>query len=210
VQKKYGLPSSFALYVGDVNYNKNIPGLIEACELAKISLVIVGKQALEIEEGGVDLHYLRGPRDWLRFLFNVPHPELAHYKELIEEFKDSKRVIRLGFIPSEDLNVIFNLASVYVQPSFYEGFGIPVWEAFAAGCPVVVAKTNALTEIAGGAALIADPRNPKEMAEKITEIIKNPKTKEELIKKGTARVKEFSWDRVAREMVEVYKLVASG
>src|SRR3989344_2745905 len=145
-QKKFGLPSTFVLYVGDVNYNKNIPNLIKACNTAKIPLVIVGKHALEVEELGLNLKHLKGPRDWFRFIFNIPHPELAHFKGLVKEFKGNTNIIRTGFTTEEELVEIFNLASVYVQPSFYEGFGLPVLEAMASGTPVVIAKTNALVE----------------------------------------------------------------
>ena len=205
VKKKYKIPDRFVLYVGDINYNKNIPNLIKACNLAKIPLVICGKQALEIEERGVDLKSLRGPRDWVRFLFNIPHPELAHYEELLGEFKKSKNVIRVGFVPDEDLVKIFNLASVYVQPSFYEGFGLPVLEAMASGTPVVVARTNALTEISQDAALVVNPKDPKDMAEKINIAIRNLEVRSRLTQKGLARIKDFSWEKTARKMIKIYK-----
>ncbi len=205
VGKRYDLPKRFALYVGDINYNKNIPNLIRACKIIGLPLVICGKQAFDIEEQGVDLRLLRGPRDWIRYLLNIPHPELAHYSELLTEFKGNKKILRLGFVSDKDLVAIFNLASVYVQPSFYEGFGLPVLEAMACGCPVVIAKANALVEIAGGAGLISDPRDPKDMAEKITEIIKNKRTEEVLIRKGFKRAKEFSWEKTAKETIKVYE-----
>jgi len=209
LRKKYNLPEKFILYVGDVNYNKNIPGLIEACKIAKTPLVIIGKHAMEIEELGVDLRHLKGPRDWIRFLFNIPHPELAHFKGLMEEFKKTKNIIRLGYVADKDFVAVFNLASVYVQPSFYEGFGLPVLEAFACGVPVVISKTNTLVEIAGGAALIADPNEPKNIAEKITEVLENKRTEENLIQKGFERVKDFSWEKTAKESINVYRSVVS-
>ena len=205
VQKKFGLPSTFVLYVGDVNYNKNIPNLIKACNTAKIPLVIVGKHALEVEELGLNLKHLKGPRDWFRFIFNIPHPELAHFKGLVDEFKGNPNIIRTGFTTEEELFEIFNLASVYVQPSFYEGFGLPVLEAMASGIPVVIAKTNALVEIANSAALVADPKDPKDMAKKINEAMRNKKIREQLIKKGFENVKKFSWEKTAEEMIEIYK-----
>ncbi|OGM25348.1 hypothetical protein A2715_04855 [Candidatus Woesebacteria bacterium RIFCSPHIGHO2_01_FULL_39_32] len=204
-KNKYNLPNKFALYVGDVNFNKNIPNLIKACRVAKIPLVICGKQALEIEERGVDLRTLQGPRDWARFLFNIPHPELAHYEELLTEFKKSKSVIRTGFVPDEELAKIFNLASVYVQPSFYEGFGLPVLEGMASGTPVVVARTNALTEISQDAALVVNPKDPKDMAEKINTAIRNLEVRSRLTQKGLARIKDFSWEKTARETIKIYK-----
>lgn len=208
IKSKYGLPEKYVLYVGDVNYNKNIPGLIEACKIAGVPLVIVGKHAMEIEELGVDLRHIRGPRDWFRFLFNIPHPELAHFKGLVDEFKNNPDIIRLGFVEKSEFSAVFQLASVYVQPSFYEGFGIPVLEAFKEKVPVVISKTNALVEIAGGAALIADPKNPKDLADKIAKVLKSKELQQRLVKKGSERLKDFSWEETAKEMVGVYKTIS--
>jgi len=124
VKKKYGLPGSFALYVGDINYNKNIPGLVAMCENAGIKLVIVGKQAKEVES------------------MKFTHPELKHLKGL-----NWLKVMRLGFVLDEDLVGIYNLADVYVQPSFYEGFALPILEAEACGTWVVASKIQAHVEI---------------------------------------------------------------
>ena len=128
-RRKYNLPDSFALYVGDVNYNKNIPGLIEMCKEVKISLVIVGKQAYEIRDKDRELN----------------HPELNHLKNL-----DWSNVITLGFVPDEDLVVIYNLCDVYVQPSFYEGFALPILEARACGAWVIATRIQAHVEIMEG------------------------------------------------------------
>lgn len=209
VAKKYHLPSKFAMYLGDVNYNKNIPTLIKACQIAKVPLVICGKQAKEIENEGSGLDIIKGPQDWIRFLAGKPHPEQAHYKLLESLLGESKNVIRLGYVSDEDLVAVFNLAGVYIQPSFYEGFGLPVLQAFSCGTPVIISKTNCLVEIAGGAALVADPKNPKDIADKITEIFKNSSTspKMNLIKKGFKKASGFSWEKTARATVEVYKKI---
>lgn len=202
VRKNYKLPDNYVLYVGDVNYNKNIPNLIKACRLAKLPLVIAGKQALDIEELGQSLKILKGPKDWARYVLGIPHPQLAHYESMVREFKKSKDILRLGFVPDEDIIALYNLASVFVQPSFYEGFGLPVLEAMACGTPVVAARTNALVEVGGDAALYADPHSPEDMAEKIKEAIKD---RANLSKKGIERARNFSWKKVARETLEVYK-----
>lgn len=204
VRKKYKLPDRFVLYVGDVNYNKNIMGLIEACKLANIDLVICGKQAKDIEELGLGLDVLRGPSDWVRFLFGIPHPELAHFKGALKEFRTNKKVIRPGFVPDDELVVIYNLASVYCQPSFYEGFGLPVLEAMASGTAVVCSKTQALVEIAGDAALFADPKNPKEMAKQINKVLSDPTA---LKLRGTKRAKEFSWVNTANKTIDYYQQI---
>ena len=206
VKKKYNLPEKFALYVGDVNYNKNIPTLIEACELAKIPLVIVGKHAKDVENMDfINLMSMSGPQDWMRFLFNKPHPEIAHYSKLLEKFGTKNSVYRLGFVSDEDINEVYNLASVYIQPSYYEGFGLPVLEAMASGIPVIISKTNSLVEIANGAALVADPNSANEIGDAINQILDNKNTKEILIKKGRERIKDFSWEKAAKEIIEVYK-----
>jgi glycosyltransferase involved in cell wall biosynthesis len=205
IQKKYHLPQKFILYVGDVNYNKNVISLVKAANILQVPLVICGKQAVEIDNAGINLMNLSGIKDYFRFLFNIPHPELSHYSELDTLFSGNSNVVRLGFVPDNDLNVIFSLASVYCQPSFYEGFGLPVLEAYASHLPVVIAKTNSLVEVAGNASLVFDPYSVEDMANKISEILNNREIALKLANKGSEWVKEFSWQKAANETKEVYK-----
>jgi glycosyltransferase involved in cell wall biosynthesis len=206
VKQKYDLPKKFVLYVGDVNYNKNVATLVRASTKAGLTLVIAGMHAKEVDEPGYGMARLNGPRDWLRFLTDKPHPEVAHYKELKELFLKEK-VIRTGFINETELVALYNLATVYVQPSYYEGFGLPVLEAMACETPVVIARNNALVEIAGDAALVTDPKNIDNMAEKILDIVRGSSQNVKLIRAGKARVKEFSWKKCAGQTMEVYRKV---
>ncbi|MGA3291905.1 MAG: glycosyltransferase family 1 protein [Candidatus Microgenomates bacterium] len=170
VKKQYNLPDRFALYVGDINYNKNIPNLVKACKLAKMPLVIVGKQAAEIEN--MDLNHL----------------ELKHLKNV-----DWAGVIRVGFVPDADLIKIYNLATVYVQPSLYEGFGLPVLEALACGTPVVATKTQCLVEILGDDFNYVGANDPKDIAKGIL----NPN-------KGSKLPRVYTWHQTAKETTELY------
>jgi glycosyltransferase involved in cell wall biosynthesis len=173
IEVKYKLPKKFALYVGDVNYNKNIPNLIEACKLANIPLVIVGKQATQIEE--MDLN----------------HPEHTHLKNL-----DWSNVIRLGFVDDIDLVKIYNLATVFVQPSLYEGFGLPAVEASACGTPLAVAKSQCMVEVLGDDFSYCDPNDVKSM----TKAILSPNINKKL-------PRDYSWKNTAKETLRVYEHV---
>ena len=102
---------------------------------------------------------------------------------------------------------VYNLASLYCLPSFYEGFGLSVLEAMASGCPVVASRTQALVEIAEPGALFADPKDPAGIAEKISLVLKDSTLKAQLIETGKVLVKKYSWDKVARETHNVYKEV---
>jgi glycosyltransferase involved in cell wall biosynthesis len=165
-----GLPKRFALYVGDVNYNKNIPNLVNACELVGIPLVIAGKQATQIED--MDLN----------------HSELSHLKNI-----NWKGVIRLGYVDDSDLVKIYNLASVYVQPSFYEGFGLPVLEAIECGTPVVATKIQCLVEVLGNSFDYVDAKDPKDMARGISNPNKNVKLP-----------RAYSWEKTGKSTLKVY------
>lgn len=179
-------PEKFVFNLGDINYNKNIPNLVKACETLNIPLVIAGKQAAELER------------------MNLDHAEHKHLRPVYKALTDGKRVIRPGYITDEEANITYNLASVYVQPSFYEGFGLSVIHAFAAGCPVVAAKTPALVEIGDDACLFADPDNPDDIAIKIKSVLVNNKLRGELVKNGYSVVKKFSWEKTSTETLKVY------
>ncbi len=154
IKNKYNLPDKFILYVGDVNWNKNIEGLIKAAKKANIELVLAGKS------------------------------------------------FRLGYIPEEDLVGIYNLASCYVQPSFYEGFGLPVLDALSCGCPVACSNTSSLPEIGDKDVCYFDPNNMDDMANKIIMAMGGPRD-------ISSRVKNFSWEKTAGETIKVYKQIIS-
>ena len=174
-RNKYKLPDKFVLYVGDMNWNKNIPNLVKACEQINYPLVIVGKQAAEIKK--MDLN----------------HTELRHLQEV-----DWSKVVRLGFVPDDDLVAIYNLASVYCQPSFAEGFGLPVLEAMACGTPVACSRTHSLPEIAGEAAEYFDPQDVSDIVKAVSKAVNN---KFDVI----SQAKKFSWEKTALETLRIYE-----
>ena len=183
VKNKFYLPGKFILYVGDVNWNKNLPLLAETCLKLNYPLVIVGKQAVAK---------------------NVPiHPEtkdLIAFQRLAAAHP--QKIICLGFVPTRDLVAIYNLATGYAQVSRAEGFGLPVLEAMACGTPVVTSKTSSLPEVAGRAAVLVKPESPFEIACGIEEVMKKHKIYEKL---GFERVKLFSWEKTATDTLKIYQ-----
>ena len=184
ILKKYKIPEKFALYVGDINYNKNINILVSACQEVGIPLVISGKQAANVEK------------------INLDHAELVHIKKI-----DWTDCYRVGYVEDSELNVLYNMASVYIQPSLYEGFGLPVLEAMATGCPVVCSKTQTLIEIAGDAALYAKANEINEFASKIETILNNKNTRNLLIKNGYKVCSSYSWLKTAKDTLNVYEKI---
>ncbi len=183
---KQELPDNFVLYIGDVNYNKNLLSLAKACKLAKLKLVIVGKQAVATEISD-----------------NV---ENKPWKQFIKLYGEDKDIIRLGFV--ENLEDIFRRASIYCQPSLYEGFGLPLLEAFEKEVPVVASRSQALVEVGGDACLYVDPMSPEDIAKGLRKVIVDKKFANNLVKKGRERLKYFSWKKTAEGTLEVYKHVA--
>ncbi|MBI4039331.1 glycosyltransferase family 4 protein [Candidatus Daviesbacteria bacterium] len=182
-RQKYQLPASYILYVGDVSYNKNLPRLLEAIADLDVNLVMVGQA--------------------------VADETVAETKELMTKINQlglKERVWRLGFVADEDLVAIYNLAGCLVLPSLAEGFGLPVLEAMATGCPVVTSNISSMAEIAGAAAILVDPNDTKNISWGIREVLDRDKG-EALREKGAEQVKKFSWDKTAQATVKVYRQV---
>jgi glycosyltransferase involved in cell wall biosynthesis len=184
---KYNLPEKFILYVGDVNYNKNLLNLAAACNLLNTTLVIVGKQATSS--------------------FDKSHVENKAISNLIDKYGTDPKVLRLGFIEDEDLVKIYNLASVYCQPSLYEGFGFPVLEAMACGIPVACSKTQALVELAGESADYFDPLDPRDISSVLNKVLTDKSHAKKLVQLGEDCAKKYTWDKTADETYKVYKHV---
>lgn len=181
--EKYKLPEKFILYVGDVNWNKNLEGLLKAVSIAKTTLVMVGS-ALEQK----DL------------------PEVKDIDATISKLGIQKNIIKTGFIPAIDLVLIYNLASATVLPSFYEGFGLPVLESMACGTPVICSNNSSLAEISGQLVQYCKPNDPKDIAQKIVENLKLSKNERDLLsEKLIVHAKKFSWEKTAKETASVYK-----
>lgn len=188
-KKKFGLPNRFLLYVGDINYNKNIPALLEAYAMVKdkfpdTHVVLIGKG------------------------FTEESPLLARIKEFIRLRKLDSTVHRLSDLSEAELVHMYNLATLYVQPSLAEGFGLPVLEAMSCGCPVVASDVSSVGEIAGDAALLADPESPEEIAHSIERLLLDRDLCKSLKEKGIIHAAKFTWKKTAEQTVEVYKSVS--
>jgi glycosyltransferase involved in cell wall biosynthesis len=180
---KFNIKPPFIFYVGNAHPHKNVEGLIKAfLELRK------KYQYLQLVLAGHD-HYF-----WERLKAEV----------LDSRFRVNDNIIFSGFITDEELVAFYKSAKAFVMPSFEEGFGIPILEAMACGCPVVSSNAGSLPEVGGDAAAYFNPRNLQEMSEKIQEVLNDEKLKKQLIEKGEKRFEEFSWKKLAEETHDVY------
>lgn len=187
ISKKYNLPDTFILYVGDVNWNKNLINIAKASKLSGIDLVMVGKGFSQRE--------------------NLDHPEMRSFKELIRKYSGDPAFHFLEFVPEKDLVVIINLAKALILASYYEGFGLPILESQACGTPVISSNLSSMPEVAGKGALFVDPYSVESIKEGILRILADKSLRDQLIKEGFANAEKFSWDKTAEETAEVYKYV---
>jgi len=182
---KYCISEKFILFVGRIDARKNVPSLIKSFlklkEEKKIhhQLVIVGKE------------------DFL--------PEQV--KKEMKTMKYRKDIIFPGRLPEDYLPIFYNLADVFVYPTLYEGFGLPVLEAMACGCPVISSKVSSIPEIVGDSGLLVDPLNVEELSCAIYRVIYNSDLKKELKDKGLKQAKKFNWYKTAIQTLNVYKKI---
>jgi glycosyltransferase involved in cell wall biosynthesis len=185
--KEHKITKHYLLYVGNAYPHKNLERLLMVFKKLKeernfsYQLVLVGKE---------DYFYKR----------------LANDAKKLKLFENND-VVFFGFATQKELAALYRQASLYVFPSYVEGFGLPPLEAASYGIPVVAAKSSSLPEILGDAALYFDPRSEEEIVRKILTVLTSQNIRQELTKKGFAKVKEYSWLKCAKETREIYESV---
>ena len=188
LEKQHGIKSPYFLYVGDVNWNKNIAGLLKAFssfasgQSKNIQLVLVGKAFLS--------------------------PTLDQAREInqmISDLKIEKYVVRTGYVDIDELSSLYTHALGLIQPSWYEGFGFPVLEAMSLGCPVVCSSSSSLPEIAGPS-ITVDVKSQSSLVDGMKYIAFMSKEKRNaLIQKGITWAHTFTWEKTASKTIEVYE-----
>lgn len=195
--------TSYLLYVGALQPRKNLVRLVQAFERMKRSLMshpghdpgsgFRVKPGMTNERGITNPKLvLVGEEAWLS------KPILETIQK--SEFRDD--IILTGKVPFNDLPALYQSARVFAFPSLFEGFGIPILEAFASGVPVLTANNSSLPEVAGDAALFCDAENVEDMADKLSQLWGDDVLRQALIEKGVKRLTRFSWERCAKETIE--------
>lgn len=187
IREKFGIPGPFVLTVGDLQPRKNHLGLIRAFEQALRAhphlphhLVFVGKQT------------------WYSPVV----------RRAVEHSSIARRIHIPGFVEDDDLINFYGACDLFVFPSFYEGFGLPILEAMACGRAVACSNTSAMPEVAHAAAILFDPNSDEEMARAIEDVLLDPELRLRMERLAAHRSAAFSWERSARETLDVYYDVA--
>src|SRR4030042_4045411 len=182
VAAKYGLSEKYFLYVGTIQPRKNLARVIEAfakANLSRTKLVLVGEKG------------------WLSDnIYDMPR------KLSIEN-----KVKFLGFVPTEDLPALYSGAVAFVFPSLYEGFGLPILEAFACGCAVMTSNFGATEEIARRAAFLVNPKKIDGISEGFRNLAVDTDLRNKLRSLGFERIEDFSWEKTATETLKVFDKV---
>ena len=190
LNKKFGISSPYILFVGTLQPRKNIVRLVEAFSRLKdlgpktqdLNLVIVGKKGWQFEE-----------------ILSAP-----------KKYEVEDRVKFLDSVSDEDLPSLYKNAICFCLPSLYEGFGLPILEAMQYGCPVATSNVSSLPEAGGDAALYFNPENVEDIKKSLESIIQSSELRDKLIKKGYEQVKKFSWEKSAKQTLEVLEEVGRG
>jgi glycosyltransferase involved in cell wall biosynthesis len=182
VRQRYQLDHPFVLYVGNIKRHKNVERLIDAFGRARVGgpddlrLIIIGDEISK-------------------------HPAL---RQAVHKHRLDKHVRFLGFQPHETLAAFYRLARAFVFPSLYEGFGLPPLEAMACGTPVVTSNVSSLPEVAGDAALLVDPYDADAIADGIRRAVTDESLRADLIARGLARARTFSWSQSVAKIHRIY------
>lgn len=183
LRSSYGIDGSFILFVSTIEPRKNLLGLVRAYEILKEkysvpeSLVVVGQKGWDYEKT----------------------------MKYIENSKVRNSIIITGFVPNAQLPYFYSNASLFVYPSFMEGFGIPPLEAMSCGCPTLTSSTSSLSEIVKHPEMMFNPEDVSEIIEKVVRVLKEPSCREDNIRKGVENAKRFSWNKSAEQIISIYQ-----
>jgi glycosyltransferase involved in cell wall biosynthesis len=183
VKARYHVRGEYVLYVGTLQPRKNLGRLLEAFGLLR-------KRAQRGEAPGL---VIAGRKGWL----------YDQITQQVERLGLESEVVFPGYVPQDDLPALLSGARLFVFPSLYEGFGLPVLEAMACGTPVLCSNVSSLPEVAGDAALLVDPLDVKGMAKAMNRLLQDEGLRTELVERGYRQVRQFSWERCARETLAV-------
>ncbi len=186
VHEKFGIADEFILFVSTIEPRKNLPTLLAAYS----KLIDQYKSAARL--------VIAGHKGWLT----------DEVDQAVEKYKLADKVCFLGSVPNQDLAYLYNAARVLALPSFYEGFGLPPLEAMASGTPVIVSNVSSLPEVVGDAGLLVDPNDVDGWTVALHRVLSDNALRDELAAKGLKRAAHFSWERAARETLNVYNKVA--
>ena len=180
VRKKYNLPQDFILYFGTLEPRKNIPAAIKCFDYLKTH---------KPKNSGIHNLVIAGTKGW-------------YYKDIFKTAKNSKHfkdIIFTDFIDDKDKPYLYNLASLFVYPSFFEGFGFPPLEAMACGVPTITSNNSSLPEVVEGAAIMIDPYNLDELIWAVETVLEDESLRAKMIERGITQAKKFRWEKCARE-----------
>jgi len=187
LRKKYRLEDNYLLFLGTLKPSKNIEGLIKAFHL------LVNKKGVS------DLTLvIAGKKGWL----------YENIYTLVKKLKLENQVVFTGFVADKDVPTLIAGAKIFVLPSFWEGFGIPVLEAMDAGTPVVCSRAGSLPEITGRAAVLVNPNKVEDIARGIEKVLANPELRRQLIKNGKAQKRMFSWEKCSKIILDTLLKIA--
>jgi glycosyltransferase involved in cell wall biosynthesis len=187
ILERYQIQYPFVLYAGNIRKQKNIPRLVEA--------FAVVREGLAAHPVYKDLHLIIIGDEISR------HPAVRR-AVIHSRVEDAVRF--LGFVPFDTLRNFFEAAAAFVFPSLYEGFGLPPLEAMASGTPVITSAVSSLPEVVGDAALLVNPENVFDIARGIREALTDENLRESLIRRGYEQAARFSWERAAKQVLEIY------
>ena len=182
VRERYQLHAPFLLYAGNIKPHKNLERLLDAFYRVR----------------------QRGFKDVTLLIIGDEITRYVKLRRAVHRYQLHRHVRFLGFVPGETLQILYHLAAAFVFPSLYEGFGLPPLEAMASGTPVVTSNVSALPEVVGDAAMLVDPEQADSIADGVIRVLSDEPLRADLVRKGLARARQFSWDRSVRRTWDIY------